>query len=779
MRIEHKAIVMIALGLVACSGSTAQPVQGSPGATLTAALMARVHFEDGQLQKETLPRADPAAERVKLSRDSSTLSFAPAEASIMGLDVDNPDQQTNAVEATLVQFADGDGYIKVPAKNKIKAADTGTAPSDRLTIENPYTVDADLCDELCNKIYETQCEFAVLLHSGGVSLHQTRNLLVDCTKTGHADKCSPSDKKSAPGTAQARGAAGTDGTGGVHGSAGASGDMVSVSTAGAGGATIAASGGRGGMNGGAGGNVSGGDGGNGTGGSGEGGAGSGGRAGASSQAGQGGAAGSQAGQGGASGPMECVPPGNRALHFGGGQYVQVQDSASLEPTDLTLETWVNFALLPSTAATDGATIVAKPYGSVYVDSFIIVYSQGALYAGVGLDGTSNGLHNAWTPDTGRWYHIAFSYDHTTGKQMLYVDGSLLVSGDAPGAPVYDSHPLYLGVDLANDAPITGFVGDIDEVSLWSTARSTSEIAADAASPPSSAAAGLAAHWSLDDGTGQAIADASPSHNPGYLGSIQSEDAADPTWIASSVPFGSTYTIPAAGLCGQCVKSGNMAMHFSGAQYLQVTDPTALRPASVTISLRANLSAPISACSIAFGKPYGSATYDSYAMGWGSAGAPVISEDATNSISSADPVTVGHWHYMAQTYDATTNTQKFYIDENLVASGQPSSALSYDAHAFYVGSDGNNGVLSGSPVCGFRGDIDELRFWNRALSIDEISADMHACTPDPAGLIGAWSFDEGAGQVAQDTTTNADTLQLGSAVTADSADPTWIPSTVPF
>ncbi len=58
--------------------------------------------------------------------------------------------------------------------------------------------------------------------------------------------------------------------------------------------------------------------------------------------------------------------------------------------------------------------------------------------------------------------------------------------------------------------------------------------------------------------------------------------------------------------------------------------------------------------------------------------------------------------------------------------------------------------------GFRGRIDEVRLWSVACSQEEIAASMRrSLTGREPGLIGYWTFDEGAGTIAHDLTGNHD------------------------
>ena len=75
-------------------------------------------------------------------------------------------------------------------------------------------------------------------------------------------------------------------------------------------------------------------------------------------------------------------------------------------------------------------------------------------------------------------------------------------------PAYDTHSLLIGGDVDYEQPAGGFIGDIDEVRLWSTVRSLEEINADARSCSTGAVPGLRAYWPLDEGMGQTVADVS-------------------------------------------------------------------------------------------------------------------------------------------------------------------------------------------------------------------------------------------------------------------------------
>ncbi len=138
---------------------------------------------------------------------------------------------------------------------------------------------------------------------------------------------------------------------------------------------------------------------------------------------------------------------------------------------------------------------------------------------------------------------------------------------------------------------------------------------------------------------------------------------------------------------------------------------------------------------------------------------------------------GEWHHVAVTRHAT-GTLVFYIDGEERARCQDTGVPSPDNHQF-LSIGATHGVI-GPPPDGiepptwfFEGDIDDDAMWDRSLLGTEIKAVVEdGVDPSASGLVGHWSFDEGAGQeVADDSPAQNDGF-LGSQPAADSADPAW-------
>jgi len=525
-------------------------------------------------------------------------------------------------------------------------------------------------------------------------------------------------------------------------------------------------------------------------------AGSAGAGGAGGVSGAGGRAGGAAGGGGSALPPSCTRAGNRALHYGGGHWVTIQDSATQHPADLTVELWVAFGS-PIGIGYHGEGIVTKGNGTW--TSYTIYHTNGELHAGVaGTKDDSSYMKVAFAPVLGRWYHFALTYDHVTSKQKLYVDGELLVSGDAPGPLTYDAHPLYVGasINAGNNGPAYPFGGDIDELTVWPTARTAEQIKGDIAACQPASVADRAGHWTFDDPSGQVVTDSSPNANHGFLGAQSSSDASDPTSIYSTVPFGGDFTLPAAGVSptSACGKPRNKALHFGDGHYAEVADAPSLHPEDFTFEAWVRFDTTIyeyHGCGYGLGQviaikaTYNKATSFSlyYNDPYGDCGADfngfLRAEGTTGRISYQWLPVLGRWYHIAFSYDhAATNSLKLYVDDNLV--GSAPGTVTYDASPLRIGSNIPIPSFGSTPVSSFLGDIDEVKLWSTARDLDKITADMKTCTPASLdGLAAYWSFDDGTGAVAADATTNHTNLQLGATVNADANDPSWIVSTVPF
>ncbi|HEX7450962.1 MAG TPA: LamG domain-containing protein [Polyangiaceae bacterium] len=220
-----------------------------------------------------------------------------------------------------------------------------------------------------------------------------------------------------------------------------------------------------------------------------------------------------------------------ALSFSGAQRATVADAALLHPASVTEEAWFEFA---------GATgsynsLFGKTYGTGSADSYIIWFESGALHAGVGLNSPAGSAASPWNT-LQEWHHAAFTYDAQSAIQTLYIDGSAVSCVTAGGAITYDNHDLLIGADVDNTLLQGFWNGNLDELRLFSSARTPDQIWADVHTHKLGATAGLIGEWTFDEGSGQTAADSSGNALDAILGSTTAVEASDPVWVTSSVPY---------------------------------------------------------------------------------------------------------------------------------------------------------------------------------------------------------------------------------------------------
>jgi VCBS repeat-containing protein len=217
-----------------------------------------------------------------------------------------------------------------------------------------------------------------------------------------------------------------------------------------------------------------------------------------------------------------------------GTYVQVARPVS---DNFTIEFWVRTSMASPTGTQwwQGAGLVDGEVGGSTND-FGVVLLNGKAAFGVGNPDVT--IQSATTINDGQWHHIAATRLRSSGLMLLYVDGVQEASSagtttsvaalTAPGS-------LRLGsLQTGTPAGTAFFTGQLDEVRIWNTVRTTPELNAYKNYLVPSGTTGLAAYYRLDESTGTTAG----STGAGTAGTL----AGGPTWVApSSAPI---YGVPA-------------------------------------------------------------------------------------------------------------------------------------------------------------------------------------------------------------------------------------------
>ena len=272
-------------------------------------------------------------------------------------------------------------------------------------------------------------------------------------------------------------------------------------------------------------------------------------------------------------------------------YVQVPRAVS---DDFTIEFWVRTSVAGPTGTLwwQGAGLVDGEMTTATND-FGITLLNGKAAFGVGNPDVT--IQSATSINDGKWHHIAATRQRTSGLMLLYVDGVQEASsaGTATNTNLLTaSTSLRLGsIQTGTPAPAAFFTGQLDEVRLWSTVRSATDLNAFKNYLVPSGTTGLAAYYRLDEGTGTTAG----STGAGTAGTLAASPNT-PTWENPSlapiygVPAITSFS-PGSGVVGSSVvirgsnftKASSVLINGTAAAFVVNSDGqiTATVPAGAT------------------------------------------------------------------------------------------------------------------------------------------------------------------------------------------------------
>ncbi|MCP4000570.1 MAG: PKD domain-containing protein [Gammaproteobacteria bacterium] len=107
------------------------------------------------------------------------------------------------------------------------------------------------------------------------------------------------------------------------------------------------------------------------------------------------------------------------------------------------------------------------------------------------------------------------------------------------------------------------------------------------------------------------------------------------------------------------------------------------------------------------------------------------------------VSTNQWHHLAGVYDGSE--VKFYVDGVLQASTAATGAITYHpSNAMIIGGEASSGTGVATNAS-FFGKLDEVRLWDKALSISEITSRMNAeLIGNETNLLAYYDFNDGIG-----------------------------------
>jgi len=360
-------------------------------------------------------------------------------------------------------------------------------------------------------------------------------------------------------------------------------------------------------------------------------------------------------------------------------------------------------------------------------------NSGRFYIGYGGDGNLGiGLGGSpWANESGgykldtNWHYYAITWDGGTIK--LYVD--FVLRGQKSGSTSASGN-FFIGANHYGSDFNSPFSGEIDDVRIYNYLRTDEQIKQDyqagvanyfgpsgktcSEDPVSCMDKGLVGYWDMDEGGGSIAKDLSGNgNNCNLMGGAR--------WVSgkngSSVEYDGNDDYGSCGNGSSVNLTDEISIEFWIKAGQQNRDVAIIK------------------------KGVADPKYDNYLMYiWGSGGTAsfYVGNGTTSVFRSIGSITDNKWHHLIGTF--TTTEMRFYLDGVQVGSPVATGWQPYQtAQPLQVGSGW---------VKNFKGILDDVRIYNRALSVEEVRYHYNQGAP-----MAQWDMDEGAGSVLNDSSRN--------------------------
>jgi len=195
-----------------------------------------------------------------------------------------------------------------------------------------------------------------------------------------------------------------------------------------------------------------------------------------------------------------------ALSFDGDDFVEVEDNNTLDIVNtITVEAWVYYRSL-----TRGEICVK---GNNWEYGIMNGHLEPSIFTS-----SWNQPQDSRTLDANTWYHVAMVYDGT--RIMNYIDAVGQNVQNLTGPMATSDQNVLLGRWYSGEY----LDGYIDEVRVWNTARSQSEIESTMHTELNGDESGLVAYWNFNEGSGSIAYDQSNNGNDGVLNNMDPTSA---------------------------------------------------------------------------------------------------------------------------------------------------------------------------------------------------------------------------------------------------------------
>ena len=427
--------------------------------------------------------------------------------------------------------------------------------------------------------------------------------------------------------------------------------------------------------------------------------------------------------------------------------VTINDNQSLDLTTASITAWVK----STTSDSLWQTILSK--GPDPYESYGIFLKYGTILHIVNV---IDGSRVYWEPtDTltlNDWTYVAVTFNGDTSR--AYINGIEVGTNALSGSVTSNDYGLEFGIRSGS----TALNGMLDEVALWDTVLTQSEIQFYMSTSPAGSETGLVSYWNFNEGSGTTLADQTSNGNNGTI-----SGATWNTYVPGCTdPYAGNYDSTATGDDGSCTNypdNGEYTLSFDGVDDRVVIQESAvLKPTSeLTIAawVYPHDVSSNSWSNAIFSKGGNNSNTDSYWLGFKQGSFTFLTSSGQSNTdfhyisTSSYTGSENNWYHVAATFDKPD--KKIYIN------GVEQVSDAWDHDIGYVESPHliSGEIQNGNYILPFDGNIDEVSFWDRALTQNEIQNSMlSGFSGDEDGLQGYWKFDTGADTIAYDHSGNA-------------------------
>jgi hypothetical protein len=347
---------------------------------------------------------------------------------------------------------------------------------------------------------------------------------------------------------------------------------------------------------------------------------------------------------------------------------------------------------------------------------------------------------------GTWHHIALVIDASSNRTIYgYIDGVLANTGKVFTSVTSDfSNALNFVVGATSDAGNSyKWAGQIDNVRVWNKAMTALELQADMTAVVNAPATDLLAAWNFENISGTSVPDVSGNNHPGTLMGSPTRSNAFPMILSLD------------GVNDYMSVANHADFNIAAGQSLTITCKIKTSDFGKRILSKRPGGAGIGYEFINNTSAGGGQFGVNLTTIAGAAGPPYGTSNIANNI----------WHHLAMVVDVASTSCKIYVDGVL----QQTKTTTNIGGTNTISNTGD--VLFGT-LSNFASymnvQLDDIRFWNKAMTTSEIVTDKTAIVSEPqTSLIAAWDFENVSGTTVPDISGNnhPGTLNNGAMVIA--------------